>query len=398
MTSRIPPSLPPAHPRQLRADLLALLERTTGAFIAGDSAEIHDRIRETLAAIGSMFGVDRAYLFAFSPGLQTMINTHEWCAESIQPAIENLQAVPTSIAPWWMAQLGARRHISLGSLDEIPDYAVGERAILEPQGIQSLLVVPMSWGDRLDGFAGFDHVRSARRWDDEEISVLRVIVNCFAQALERGRREARIEELRALAFQDPLTGLANRSLFMDRLRQALARNRRSRQLAALCYLDLDGFKPINDAFGHAAGDMVLVDVAARLRTRVRELDTVARVGGDEFVVLLTDFFSSAAIRPVIERLSAAIAEPYDLGTSHGTRTGQHRHPVPEGRRRGCRHPASTGRQGDVRSQARRQRLRPGVRPQRPHRGRALAYADRLTARIGPASAVGGYPSARQVAA
>jgi len=314
MTGRIPPSLPPAHPRQLRADLLALLERTTGAFITGDSAEIHDRIRETLAAIGAMFGVDRAYLFAFSPGLQTMINTHEWCAEGIQPEIENLQAVPTSIAPWWMAELGARRHISLGSLDEIPDHAAGERAILEPQGIQSLLVVPMSWGDRLDGFAGFDHVRSARRWEDEEISVLRVIVNCFAQALERGRREARIEELRALAFQDPLTGLANRSLFMDRLRQALARNRRSRQLAALCYLDLDGFKPINDAFGHATGDMVLVDVAARLRTCVRELDTVARVGGDEFVVLLTDFFSSAAIRPIIERLSAAIAEPYELGT------------------------------------------------------------------------------------
>jgi diguanylate cyclase (GGDEF)-like protein len=314
MTSRVWPSFPPGHPPRLRADLLALLERTTGAFIAGDSAEIHDRIHETLTSLGSMFDVDRAYLFAFSPGLQTMINTHEWCAEGIQPEIDNLQEVPTNIAPWWMAELGARRHISLGSLDEIPDHAVGERAILEPQGIQSLLVVPMSWGDRLDGFAGFDHVRSARRWDDEEIGVLRVIVNCFAQALERGRREARIEELRALAFQDPLTGLANRSLLMDRLRQALARNRRSRRLAALCYLDLDGFKPINDAFGHAAGDAVLVDIAARLRACVRELDTVARVGGDEFVVLLTDFHSSAAIRPVIERLSEAIAEPCDLGT------------------------------------------------------------------------------------
>lgn len=314
MINRAAPSFHPEDPKRIRADLLALLERTTGAFIAGDSAEIHDRIHETLAAIGSMFDVDRAYLFGFSAGLQTMTNTHEWCAQGIQPEIANLQEVPTEIAPWWMAELGARRHINLGSLDEIPDHAVGERGILEPQGIQSLLVVPMSWGDRLEGFAGFDHVRSARRWDDQEIGVLRVIVNCFAQALERRRREAKIEELRALAFQDPLTGLSNRSLLMDRLGQALARNRRSRRLAALCYADLDGFKPINDAYGHSVGDMVLVDVAARLRACVRDLDTVARVGGDEFVVLLTDFGTSSAIRPVVERLSAAIAEPYDLGT------------------------------------------------------------------------------------
>jgi len=314
VTSSPPSSSCPAEQRRIRTDLLALLERTTGAFIAGDSAEIHDRIHETLEGIGSMFDVDRAYLFAFSSGLSAMTNTHEWCAEGIGSEIANLQEVPTDIAPWWMAELGAGRHINLGSLDELPDHAEGERAILEPQGVQSLLVVPMSWGDRLEGFAGFDHVRSARRWDDEEIGVLRVIVNCFAQAIERGRREARIEELRALAFQDPLTGLANRSLLMDRLGQAMARTRRSGRLAALCYLDLDGFKPINDSFGHQAGDVVLVDVAERLRACVRGVDTVARVGGDEFVVLLTDLAAPSALRPLVERFSAAIAAPYDVGS------------------------------------------------------------------------------------
>ena len=99
----------------------------------------------------------------------------------------------------------------------------------------------------------------------------------------------RIEEaVQSAAQSDPLTGLANRALLSDRLRLALARTRRHGTPVALLYLDIDRFKDINDRFGHAAGDSVLQDFAARLRSSVRATDTVARFGGDEFVVLLED--------------------------------------------------------------------------------------------------------------
>ena len=95
------------------------------------------------------------------------------------------------------------------------------------------------------------------------------------------------EKIRFLAFHDPLTGLYNRNMFCDRLQHTLAYAKREKQMAALIYLDLDHFKRINDHLGHSYGDLLLKSVANRLHSCVRENDTVARIGGDEFVVLIS---------------------------------------------------------------------------------------------------------------
>lgn len=121
----------------------------------------------------------------------------------------------------------------------------------------------------------------------DEPAVKGVVISA-RDATERRAREA---ELRHTAFRDPLTGLANRVLFQDRLKLALSRVRRSRRPAAVMFIDLDDFKAINDSMGHAQGDMVLTAVAGRLQSRLRGSDTLARLGGDEFAVLseeLTD--------------------------------------------------------------------------------------------------------------
>jgi diguanylate cyclase (GGDEF)-like protein/PAS domain S-box-containing protein len=109
-------------------------------------------------------------------------------------------------------------------------------------------------------------------------------------------------QLRRLATHDGLTGLPNRALALDRLTQALARARRNRTGVAVLYLDLDLFKQINDAWGHAAGDSVLREVARRLKACVRRSDTVARLGGDEFLLVL----SEAAERRVAETVAAKV--------------------------------------------------------------------------------------------
>ena len=123
-------------------------------------------------------------------------------------------------------------------------------------------------------------------------------------------------ELQRLAFCDPLTGVPNRALFDDRLRHALACADRAGADAAdgrvaLLYIDLDGFKPINDSFGHATGDMVLRQVASRLRGICREADTLARLGGDEFVVLL-ERVPRDEIEQVAQRIVQALSQPFEL--------------------------------------------------------------------------------------
>ena len=126
------------------------------------------------------------------------------------------------------------------------------------------------------------------------------------------QREA-AEALSKLALHDPLTGLPNRSLFMDRLGQALRRLDRSDRVLAVLFVDLDRFKAINDRFGHAAGDEMLTGVAARLREVLRPHDTVARLGGDEFVVLCDDLDDDRAALRVAERVLGALDRPVACG-------------------------------------------------------------------------------------
>lgn len=119
--------------------------------------------------------------------------------------------------------------------------------------------------------------------------------------------------LELLAHYDALTQLPNRTLFADRLMQAIAHSKRDKALLAICFLDLDGFKQVNDQFGHDAGDTVLVEVSNRLHACLREEDTVSRHGGDEFALLLGDLHSIDECTQTLERLHQAIIEPYTLG-------------------------------------------------------------------------------------
>jgi diguanylate cyclase (GGDEF)-like protein len=119
-------------------------------------------------------------------------------------------------------------------------------------------------------------------------------------------------ELRHLAFHDSLTGLANRSLFHDRVDRALAAAARSRRTVAVCFCDLDRFKTINDSLGHQTGDALLVAIARRLAAAVRPGDTVARLGGDEFAILLEDIDDTKISMSVAERIVSVVREPIEV--------------------------------------------------------------------------------------
>jgi diguanylate cyclase (GGDEF)-like protein/PAS domain S-box-containing protein len=149
---------------------------------------------------------------------------------------------------------------------------------------------------------------------DEEMGFVRAVAHILSTALARLRGEAR---MRHDAVHDPLTGLANRTLFRDHLEQALARSARTGSASGLLFIDLDNFKQVNDLHGHAAGDAVLVELGQRLRAAVRPTDTVARLGGDEFVVLCEGVDEHAAVA-LGHRLQEAIGLPLAVGgTEHG---------------------------------------------------------------------------------
>jgi diguanylate cyclase (GGDEF)-like protein len=169
------------------------------------------------------------------------------------------------------------------------------------------------------------------RWFEARVadSTKETVISIVRDITERKEMEARLEQL---AFYDPLTTLANRRLLLDRLSHAVAASNRTSQYGAAIFLDLDNFKPLNDLYGHEIGDSLLVEAALRLKRCVREMDTVGRFGGDEFVVLLVDLSgdlgsATSQARVVAEKIRLSLAEPYLLPlarTGHPNQEIDHR--------------------------------------------------------------------------
>jgi diguanylate cyclase (GGDEF)-like protein/PAS domain S-box-containing protein len=139
----------------------------------------------------------------------------------------------------------------------------------------------------------------------------RQVVSVIRDVTERKRLEADLEQQ---ALHDPLTGLANRTLFFDRLQQALMGARREHRKVALVMMDLDGFKAVNDAYGHAVGDEVLADLSGRLSGGLRATDTAARIGGDEFALILPRIAGRDAVERMVRARMRAIHQPFEVGT------------------------------------------------------------------------------------
>jgi diguanylate cyclase (GGDEF)-like protein/PAS domain S-box-containing protein len=152
-------------------------------------------------------------------------------------------------------------------------------------------------------------VMAARELTEDEMNLVRAVANTLGTALSHLRDEERI---RHEAVHDPLTGLPNRTLLRDRLDRALARSVRDGGATGVLFVDLDNFKQVNDAHGHAAGDAVLVELGRRLQAAIRPTDTVARMGGDEFVVVCEQVDEQSALA-LGHRLERAIAQPLVLG-------------------------------------------------------------------------------------
>ncbi len=141
-----------------------------------------EMVKHILKEIGSQLGVDRTYLFKVNHQDQTISNSHEWCAEGIEPVIDMMQNIPLNSYPWWFGKLIAEGKIAIEDLDEIPETEVETREIIEMQSIQSVLIVSMQRDNHFCGFIGFDKVVSKKKWEPEVILLLRMISDMMMNA------------------------------------------------------------------------------------------------------------------------------------------------------------------------------------------------------------------------
>ncbi len=203
--------------------------------------------------------------------------------------------VRTSNTPYWLG-------------DVAQDGSLRRRDLALEAGLQHGFAFPILVGGEFYGVMEF-FGHGARDRDERIIEISHTVGSQIGQFIARKQAEA---NLQFFASHDPLTGLFNRGMFNRRLQQALAQAQRFERALAILFIDLDGFKLVNDTLGHNAGDALLAEIAGRLRASLREGDVIARMGGDEFVVLIEEFGEPVQVGEVAKKLLDTVARPYLL--------------------------------------------------------------------------------------
>jgi diguanylate cyclase (GGDEF)-like protein/PAS domain S-box-containing protein len=217
-------------------------------------------------------------------------------------------SLQTAVSTLCAEVIRTRQPLLLGpeSLASLPE----ELRAVNDSNVVCWLVVPLNSHKGTIGALVLKGNSDGARYTEKDKELLQFVSTQVATAIERKQLHARLKHM---AQYDGLTGLPNRGLLYDRLKMALARTRREQGQMSLLYLDLNNFKQVNDSLGHVAGDELLQEVANRLKRCVRELDTVARMGGDEFVVLLENIELPEHASNVVEKIRSAISQPIKIG-------------------------------------------------------------------------------------
>jgi diguanylate cyclase (GGDEF)-like protein len=290
---------------------LGLLHEVTALLHSADS---HSALGEFLTTVRTAFRADLAelVLLATTEGDTPTISRSKADAEST--VLVPLQDGDDAEALLRLAMASGTPVTRSGRSGELDAHVAG-------LGLKDGIAAVLRTDDRVHGLL----LIAGRHGDvstftDNDVSLLDTFSRHVGTSLERGRLEEVLrqvtdlkEQLRHQALHDPLTDLPNRTLFIDRARHAVVSATRSQEWPAVLYLDLDGFKPVNDTHGHDAGDQLLRTVATRLRNCLRVGDTAARLGGDEFAVLLEGPLDEEGVGRVVDRIRRQLGVPVDLG-------------------------------------------------------------------------------------
>jgi diguanylate cyclase (GGDEF)-like protein len=295
---------------QRRADRNEFLYRTTE--ILHSARQVGERAGELLNGITTMFGVERAELVVI-PEVRGPAVRFVSTGDDVQA-----QATTSELTFAEQEVLNELRTTAILSGSVATDQTLG-LALAERSASAGTVVVLRGLEGPLGMLLLLNPTRGSKLGAHEQ-SLLSTVAGLISVALENGQLAEAIKamsvekaELARRAFYDPLTQIANRSLFIETVATSLSQLASSQRPIAVMFIDLDGFKEINDTFGHAVGDRVLSEVAARLRVQVRKLDLAARIGGDEFGMLLDGMrhFSDAAV--VADRIIETLRRPIPLG-------------------------------------------------------------------------------------
>jgi len=285
------------------------------AHTATGSFEVEDMLRHLAEAAGRVVAVDGAGVMVLREGRSKFVHASNHRVDTLERLQDVLQQGPCGDA------MTSRQPVMVEDLVQTELWPQFARRAMR-LGLRSVLSIPLLARGQVWG--SLDLVRSLPGlYSPEDLAAASTLADVatsyVVMAVDRDAAIDVQEKMTYRAMHDDLTGLPNRALLFDRLNHAMTSAHRRRSLLALLFIDLDDFKAINDTLGHGAGDALLVEVAERLTGVLRQDDTLARLSGDEFVIICenlatgADGAASGAISALIERVQEALSKPARLG-------------------------------------------------------------------------------------
>lgn len=281
----------------------------SSGFINMNQENFQEKVESLLAEMGLFFHADRTYVFSINQEKQTVTYSHEWCAKGISREVETIKEVPVEVFSWWLGELEREGQVYIMDVGNMPPESLEEQTHLLRQNVKSLIAVPLQGKENLQGFIGIDAVNKEANWTYEDIKLLKILANLLSSGLTKIKVE---EEVAFLAYYDQLTGLPNRSLFEKRLTKRINKGNGVKKPFSLIFIDLDSFKMVNDTIGHRGGDLLLTDVADRIQELFGETTTIARFGGDEFLILLDSMESQEQVKRKVDELMTVFIRPFSV--------------------------------------------------------------------------------------
>ncbi len=276
-------------------------------FVNLNQKNFENKVNNLLEKMGEFFNVDRTYLFIINPDKETMRYSNEWCKRGINQKIGNVERIPLDLVPWCIDQLNNNKLAYIEDVNKMPKEASADQEQLHRRDVKSLVAVPILIEGKMQGFIGIESVTRIKKWTKENIEMLNIMANILSSGFLQIKADKEIE---FMAYYDNLTKLPNRFLFEDRVNQAIELSKRTGNFISIIFIDLDNFKSVNDTIGHKGGDRLLEQVAENLVRVLRKTDTVARFGGDEFMIMLNNLSDQTMIAEIADKVMEIFSETF----------------------------------------------------------------------------------------
>jgi len=269
---------------QYRVEFERLITGISTFFINIAPHGVDNGINQTLHEIGNFAEVDRSYVFLFPDNGEIMNNTNEWCADGIKPQIDNLQGIPFEALPWWMKKLSRFECIHIPRVADLPPEASAEKKILQEQDILSLIVIPIISQKSLIGFLGFDSVKREKTWSEDVISLLRIVGDIIASAIERMQAEEKLLESQKYA-QNLIDSSLDIIIAVDSDRRIMEFNKAAEEYFGYSKIEVLG-KPADFLYVDVEQGKQIHEVTLEKGRHVREVKN-RRKNGEIFTALLS---------------------------------------------------------------------------------------------------------------